>query len=292
MFARNLNADFYEYSYLGMRSDDLLFDLEEESLKNKIQQADIIIINIGANDLLDLLDYADLSKVGIQIEYGNIPTVDLNSESIKNLKTYLQEFVTVELKPLSDKSIEDFSIVFPSIIDQIKEYNSNAMIIVNNLYNPFFSISVPLLGVDLSDIEKETDRIINGYNEIINKYGGYKIIDVYSALRDNKYLNVSPLSLSFDPHPNIEGHKKIYELYLQELCYKVTYDNKEYYVLKNGKANIKPKYKFGYTFIKWDQDIDNVKSDIVLKAVYKLNYIYIIIPILVAIAILIVKKKH
>ena len=70
-----LDLEYYEYSYIGMRSDDLLNDLEDEELKNNIMDADIVIINIGANDLLDLLDYIDLSKVGIEIKYATIPKV-------------------------------------------------------------------------------------------------------------------------------------------------------------------------------------------------------------------------
>ena len=227
MFADILDAEIYEHSYLGMRSDNLLKELNQNNIKDNIKNADIVIINIGANDLLDLLDYADLSKVGIEIEYGAIPQVDLNNKFISNLKTYLQEFVTKDIKPMSDKAISDFSVIFPSIIKKVREYNPNATIIVNNLYNPFFNISIPLLNVDLSEIEKETDRIIDSFNNIINSNNDYTVIDVHGILRDNKYLNINPLSLSFDPHPNIDGHKKIYKLYLKELCYKISYEGKK-----------------------------------------------------------------
>lgn len=292
LFASTLNAKFYEHSYLGMRSDDLLKDLGNDAIKREIESADIIIINIGANDLLDLLDYADLSKVGIEIEYGNIPKVELNSAFINNLKTYLQDFVVNELEPMAKEATNDFSIIFPSIIEKIKDYNSNAKIIVNSLYNPFFDISVPLFKLNLNDIENVADNIIKSFNNTIYNHEGYIVIDVYSALRNNNYLNVNPLSLAFDPHPNIDGHKKIYELYLKELCYKINYNDKTYYVLKGEKINIKPNKKFGYTFVKWNHDLNNINSDIELKAIYKFNYLYIIVPILAIGAILIVVKKR
>lgn len=293
LLVSTLGAEYYEYSYLGMRSDDLLKDLNKKVVIENIKTADIILINTGANDLLDLLDYADLSSIGIEIKYGTMPKVEFTQEFITNLKNYLQDFVKNELKPMSVVAAKDFSVTFPTIINKIKEYNSNAKIYVNSLYNPFFNISVPLFKIDLSDIEKTTDEVIESFNTTIYNNAGYEVIDVYNALRDNGYLNVNPLSLSFDPHPNVDGHKKIYELYLKKMCYKVTYDNKDYYVLKGNTISIKPKTKFGYNFYKWNYDLNNITSNIELKAIYKFNYLYIIVPIIiVSIIIVSIKKKH
>ena len=293
LLASTLGAELYEYSYIGMRSDDLLKDLDDNTVIKEIKTADIIIINTGANDLLDLLDYADLSSVGIEIEYGTIPKVEFTQEFITNLKNYLQDFVKNDLKPMSTVAAKDFSTTFPLIINKIKEYNLDAKIYVNNLYNPFFDISVPLLKIDLSEIEKITDDVIESFNDTIYNHDGYVIIDIYNALRNNKYLNVNPLSLSFDPHPNVDGHKKIYELYLKEMCYKVTYDNKDYYILKGDKASIKPKFKFGYSFVKWNYDLNSINDDVVLEATYRFNYLYIIVPLIVIMFIVIlIKKKH
>jgi lysophospholipase L1-like esterase len=294
LFSNALNAELYEFSYIGMRSDDLLSDLDRQELKDNILNADIVIINIGANDLLDLLDYVDLSEIGIVVESGTVPKINLSSKKIPIIKAYLDNIFINELKPMSIDAAKDFSIIFPNIIRKIKEYNPNTRIIVNNLYNPFFNISVPLLNIDLNSIERETDEIIASFNDTIYNNDGYEIIDIYSILRNNDYLNVNPISLSFDPHPNIEGHKKIYELYLNELCYRVTYNNEDYYTLKNESINIKPKNKIGYTFVKWNYDIHRIESNIELKAIYKLNYICVVIPILIIIVttILIIKKKH
>ena len=294
LLADTLDVEYYEYSYIGMRSDDLLYDLEDEELKSNIMDADIVIINIGANDLLDLLDYIDLSKVGIEIKYGTIPKVDLSKEFINNLKNYMREFFVNELEPMSIETANDFAIIFPSIIETIKEYNPDIKIYVNNLYNPFFNISIPLLQIDLSDVEEVAENAIASFNDTIYKYDDYEIVDVYSLLRNNKYLNVNPINLEFDPHPNIEGHEKIYELYLKELCYKVTYDNNDYYVIKGESINIEPKKKSGYKFVKWNYDLNNINSDIELIAIYKktFNYLYLIpIGIIVVITILLIIKK-
>ena len=110
LLANTLNADFYEYSYIGMRSDELLSELDNEELKKNISEADIILINIGANDLLDLLDYADLSKVGLEIEYGSNQQIGLNREFLDALKNYLQDFFINTLKPMSIEVANTFSI--------------------------------------------------------------------------------------------------------------------------------------------------------------------------------------
>ena len=296
LLADTLDAEYYEFSYIGMRSDDLLRELDNEEIKENIGNANIVIVNIGANDLLDLIDLLDLSKVGMKIEYGTNPTVGLNREFLDNFKTYLQDFFVNTLEPMSIKAADDFARVFPQIINKIKEYNQNAKIYVNNLYNPFFDISVPLLNLDLSGIEKVSDNAIKRFNETINNNEGYQVIDIYKTLRNNRYLNINPLSVSFDPHPNRLGHKRIYNLYLKELCYTVTYDDEVYYVLKGESINITPKKKDGYRFVKWDHDLNNIDGDIVLNAIYKkkFNFLYLI-PIglvIVIIIALVINKKH
>lgn len=296
LLANTLNADFYEYSYIGMRSDELLSELDNEELKKNISEADIILINIGANDLLDLLDYADLSKVGLEIEYGSNQQIGLNREFLDALKNYLQDFFINTLKPMSIEVANTFSITFPLIIEKIKSYNPTAKIYVNSLYNPFFSISIPILNMDLSEIENVSDEAIGMFNKIIRDNEGYQVIDLYTTLRNNNYLNIAPMNVSFDPHPNKKGHKKIYELYLKELCYKVTYEDTVYYVLKGETLNIEPKEKDGYKFVKWNYDLNNINSDIVLEAIYKkkFNYLYLIpIGLIILVIIgLIIKKKH
>ena len=296
LLADTLGAKYYEFSYIGMRSDDLLRELDNEEIKENISNADIVIINIGANDLLDLIDLLDLSQVGMEIEYGSNPTVGLNKEFINNFKNYIQDFFINTLEPMSIQVANDFAKIFPQIIDKVKEYNPNVKIYVNNLYNPFFNISVPLLSLDLSNIEQVSENAIKRFNETINNNEGYTIMDIYKTLRNNNYLNIDPLRVSFDPHPNKSGHKRIYNLYLKELCYKVTYDSDVYYVLKGESIDIEPKKKEGYRFVKWNYDLSNINSDIELKAIYKkkFNYLYLIPTgvIITLVIVFIIKKKH
>ena len=291
--ANKLNAEFYEYSVSGMITDDLLKILDKKEVKENIENSDMVFINIGSGDLLDLTDDIDFSKFG----FNPKDKMDLKDDKATEFKNYLVNAFINKSGAKTEEVLNTFSIKFKKVIEKIKTYNPNVKIYVNNAYNPFFSLSIPFI-LDLSEIENVTEEAIKAFNEILKTSNEYTIIDIYSVLRNNDYLNVDPLNNSFDPHPNELGHEKIYEAYLKELCYKITYDGNDYYILKGDKFSIEPKIKEGYTFVKWNYDLDKIDKDIVLKEVYKknINYLYFIIPgsiVLVIIILLMIKKiKH
>lgn len=289
MLAKTLGAEFYEYSISGMITDDLVKALDKEELKQNIENSDIVFINIGSGDLLDLIDDIDLSKFG----FNGKGKIDIKSVSVADLKDYLVDSFTNKLAPKVEQVVNNFSSKFEMIVDKIKTYNPKAKIYVNNAYNPFFDVSIPVL-LNLSEIEKITEEAIKTFNNVLNQNNNYSIIDIYSVLRNKEYLNIDPLNGLFDPHPNELGHEVIYKKYLKELCYKITYDGKDYYVLKGDKFDIKPKEKKGYTFLKWNYDLNNIDKDIGLKEIYKknINYLYFIIPGVVLIIIIILFKTR
>ena len=288
--AKILNAEFYEYTISGMNTDDLLNDLDKEEVKQNIENSDIVFINIGSGDLLDLIDEIDFSSFG----FNETEKMDLTTDSSEQFRNYLIDAFNNELVPKTEEVINNFSIKFKLIIEKIKTYNSNVKIYVNNAYNPFFKVSIPFI-LDLSEIERISEEAIGSLNDVLKSSNDYNIIDIYNILRNNDYLNIDPSNSSFDPHPNKLGHEKIYEEYLKELCYKITYDGNDYYIIKGDKFSIEPKQKEGYTFEKWNYDLTKIDKDIVLEEVYKknTNYLYFIIPggiLLIFINLLIIKK--
>ena len=288
--AKLLNAELYEYSVSGITTDDLLKALDKKEVKENIKNSDIVFINIGSGDLLDLTDDIDFSKFG----FNPKEKMDLISETATKFKNYLIDAFVNKLEPKTEKVIKNFESKFKTIIKKIKEYNSKAKIYVNNAYNPFLNLSIPFV-LDLSEVEKAVEEAIKSFNNMLKTNEDYTVIDIYSILKNNDYLNIDVLNNSFDPHPNELGHEKIYEAYLKELCYKITYDGKDYYILKGDKFEIEPKQKEGYTFEKWNYDLNNIDKDIELKEIYKknINYLYFIIPgVLVLVIIFIIIKKH
>ena len=292
--AYTLKLDYYEYSYPGMRSDELLENLKLDEVKDNIKDADIVIINIGANDLLDLTDLINVDSLPIDIE--SITSDSFDFSIVRQLVDYLNTFFRDELRPRVAGVANDFSIVFPKIIDLVKSYNPDVKIYVNNLYNPFANLSLPAFSIDLSDVENYSNEAIVSFNDIIALGSGYEIVDIYNTLDENSYLNVNPLQGQVDPHPNRAGHQKIYELYLSKLAYKVTYEDETYYVLKGDKLDIKPEKKKGYTFKKWNYDLNNIDKDIELKAIYKKNINYYLVGsvaiVVLLIIVLIIKRSR
>ncbi len=291
MIAKKLGFEFYEYSVSGYTTEQLLSSLDKEEVKENISNSDIIFINIGSGDLLDLTDDIDFSSFGFNSE----EKMNLK-DSTDDFKNFLVEAFKSKMGDKTNEVINNFSLKFKSIIEKIKSYNPDAKIYVNNAYNPFFDLSIPFI-LDLSEIENIVEEAIKAFNETLKTNDDYTVIDIYSILRDNNYLNVDPLNNSFDPHPSEKGHQKIYEAYLKELCYKITYDGNDYYILKGDKFEIEPKQKEGYTFDRWNYDLDKIDKDITLEEIYKskTNYLLFIIPsgvlLLLIIIVLIIKKK-
>ena len=291
--AKTLNFDFYEHTYPGMTSKNLLDELSDDKIAEEVASADIIFVNIGANDLLDVADYIDFDGLDIYINHDVDTKFEINEEELKNTIANLDSLIKTQMEDKVYEALTNFQNNFPLIIARIKELNKDAKIYVNNFYNPYFDIKIPLMDIDFSPISNYLDEKVQAFNKVYEENTGYVLMDMYNLLRNNKYLNINIALGSFDPHPNIAGHKQIYNYYLKELAYKVTYDDNEYYVLKGGKLDIKPKEKKGYTFKKWNYNINKINKDITLKAIYKKKinyYAYGILVIGLLLVGLIIKK--
>ena len=121
-----------------------------------------------------------------------------------------------ELKKELDDGVQTFSDEFIEIIAWIEIHAPKATIIVNTVYNPIPQ-KIQGISVDFSDA---ANAYIKSMNDIIiaeSEKNGYLVIDVYAFLTnqtDMMNLNLDPLvgDISFDIHPNAEGHKSIAQL--------------------------------------------------------------------------------
>jgi lysophospholipase L1-like esterase len=123
---------------------------------------------------------------------------------------------TPELKTELDNGVKTFSEEFVEIIKWIEKHAPKAKIIVNTVYNPFPQ--------KIQNINFEFSNSANVYIESINKTiieesktGRYLLIDTYPYLTNHielMNLNLDPSlgNLSFDIHPNSEGHKLLAQL--------------------------------------------------------------------------------
>lgn len=99
--AKLLNAELYEYSVSGITTDDLLKALDKKEVKENIKNSDIVFINIGSGDLLDLTDDIDFSK----FEFNPKEKMDLISETATKFKNYLIDAFINKLEPKTEKVI-------------------------------------------------------------------------------------------------------------------------------------------------------------------------------------------
>lgn len=163
-----------------------------EGLKS-LQEAELIIISIGGNDIL-----AFLAQNGVNLTQNNCADWLKHVGTIKeNIKVFLTQFRD-EIRLL---------------VGEIRAENPNAVILVQNIHNVAREMegSVRFLGKDLTPkmlLEPVFTPILKIYQDEA-KSSGYIVADTYSAF-DNS--SVSPLLRSELIHPNEAGHALIAEV--------------------------------------------------------------------------------
>ena len=160
----------------GHTSSDLLALMENDtkSILQDIRDADIIVLNIGGNDLLA----------------SNVITLVLRVVFLKDSSTI-------------DPYIADFSEKFAQIIEQIKNLNPGAKFIVQTLYNCMQGI--PLVGDAYEVAVTKLNKVYYDYLEA--NPGKYEIADIYSA-----YKGRDGLVFRDRLHPSDAGHARIAEV--------------------------------------------------------------------------------
>ena len=174
----------------------------------KIRKADVITLSIGSNDLLQYVstdtDFAELQKRGDEI------------------------FTSACLR---------FQDNIPRIIDVLQQEAPNAQLFVNNIYNPCNDISFQFPGQEQIDLEQLAETYIDKINagfcqpkvqEVFAATNAgsareqYILVDVKNAFEESeiKLINMAFRWGDADPHPNIEGHRKIAELIIPRISIK------------------------------------------------------------------------
>ena len=174
----------------GMRSDELLDILTnpENDLYKKyratIRHADIVTISIGSNDLLHLIK------------------LDMNIESY--IKNGAEMF---------DNACRGFQKNFPKIIQEIRKIKPDVKIYADNIYNPAKGLTA------FNDIYDVAEHYISLMNHCFYDSEDYQLVDVKGCFDKEKesMVNVSWKGREIDPHPSVEGHKKIAGMVIKEM---------------------------------------------------------------------------
>ncbi|WP_239589560.1 SGNH/GDSL hydrolase family protein [Metabacillus crassostreae] len=185
----NSHNEVLNVSYPGWTSLDLLNAVSHGNAKEKLQQADVVTLNIGANDLLQAINLQELIKSG---------------------KSLSDPAVVTEIKANVAAATGQITNSLSLIINVIKQ-ETDAPILLYSLYNPF--------GPDTTDpqsISSQLHLVGNSITESVNTYvynpmannTGSHYLDSYSAYDGKQAEYIIP----GDIHPNKVGQQILADL--------------------------------------------------------------------------------
>lgn len=162
----------------GLTAEELLPQLDEAGVKYTLQQSNLILLSIGANDLFQ------------------------GAQSYQNAKTDMPDIAELyEILPKAASSLE-------KVFKKVTEINPNAKIIYVGLYNPFS---------DLADLKQVGNAVVTAWNskalEFMNSYDQIMLVPTYDLFENN----VPELLASDHFHPNAQGYEEMAERIVEVL---------------------------------------------------------------------------
>ncbi|MCO8193576.1 GDSL-type esterase/lipase family protein [Anaerofustis sp. NSJ-163] len=212
----------------GETSQSLLDKLNSNSLKSDIEDADVITLTIGGNDLMNAL-YDFLAE-----EYNSENATSYNGDYIKeelnngNLTIILfaaGKISTFMDSPQAKTALSNFKDNLNDIISYIETNNPDAWIIITTQYNPYKFLpqqgQETSMATTLELINTTFEQGVQQLNQVIKKVNTssstFAVADVYERFNDanENPCNASfeaPLNLNLDFHPNAYGHELITDM--------------------------------------------------------------------------------
>lgn len=221
LVTKSLNTTSENYAVSGMNSTEFLELLETNKYETQIKEADLITVSIGSNDLLGRMQEIACDAFGINKDevVDIIPELKeafANASATEKL-TMIQKFytslTTQETTTMFQQAISGYEQNWKNIVQTLKELNSSAKIIATEFYNPFYGVTIPLVGGDETiNFSDYAETYISQMNQILNSnttdYVVAKIHDKFDT-KGLTNVNISLTDFNIDPHPNVEGHKVI-----------------------------------------------------------------------------------
>lgn len=221
--------------------------ISNDKYRTAIQNADVITISIGSNELLGTAIEIIKTATGVATEDTNEKTITSATEKFKNatvpekidmLDTLAKNFNSSDTKNKLDAGVQQYATYWEKSVAEINKLKkANATIVVTDFYNPYplgklsdlvnsFSPVDLTNTADLGDLaDKDLGALFNTYivqmNTILSQKSNngeyYKIakvkdtFDTHNLFGEPKYTNVNltPSGFNLDPHPNVDGHKAI-----------------------------------------------------------------------------------
>ncbi|MCD8327087.1 MAG: GDSL-type esterase/lipase family protein [Lachnospiraceae bacterium] len=239
LYAEAIEAEATIIAEDGLTAAELYAELVDaetyvSKYQNAVENADVITITIGGNDLMETFYeavayvYNERYSTDYQAEQikALLQDADANSELVTQLLGILaQDEVVAYLRNSFANVIPDVASKVAWIASSIKAVNGDAVVLVANQYNPYQWIANYN-----SQVSELFDTVVSSYNTYLDYVAAamgniFTVVDIYSAFADEEYADTSltnaSVSISFDPstgisysfdfdfHPNATGHEVI-----------------------------------------------------------------------------------
>ena len=222
---------FFNYSTTGDASGQTL-----EKIKNTdpaiIKNADVIIISVGGNDVIDAIEIAlyqalideteNFNKLGIKTDFSNpvasegtVLNVLTDPRAKEPLGRVIQKCNESSVQNSFSDTVLKYEANIKEIVAYIRETDSDAEIFLVTPYDPTSMITgnsiVESINKMLTDIKQKSSELAES-----NEYGyGLNVVDLLTEFKDNTLVWTN--ALTFDIHPNKDGHQHISEMLIKEI---------------------------------------------------------------------------
>ncbi len=169
----------------GQTSSQLLVQITTDpETAQALQNADVITINTGNNDLLQA---AKIAEIAVAIQAGK----EINYEELK-----------LDVALAAAKAGENLAVILHSI----REMNTDAPILLYNIYNPFPNLDAEPVKTLHQVGEMILEDVNKGFPLVASSYSNTFVLDAYSAFDGNQVDHVYGFP---DVHPTIVGHQTL-----------------------------------------------------------------------------------
>ncbi len=176
----------------GHTTSDLLWVVcHEEVARKGLQKADLVIISIGGNDILQLLGNADMATL-----------LDIISKGVNS------QYVKDALQTAKEKLLYSCT--------EIRSLNPDVPIILQTQYNPLYAHN------QYKQFASLADKLVPMFTDLLDyvsqELGNIHTADIYTAF-DNYYKENQNYSIiqADGIHPSVEGHALIAQVILKEI---------------------------------------------------------------------------
>jgi len=205
-----MRDNYVNFAVNGYTSADLLALIP--ACAEDIRRADILVFEIGYNDILGYMYSAMCLAAGDASLYMDELKAAVSCMDSAAAEACADALLSEASGPLFRALYENFEANLQSIVSLLREYNPEARVYMQSLYNPL---------AGLGFFREFSEAVVGGMNTVLARTAqtyGFGYLDVHAAFlgHETEYTRID----SYDIHPNEAGHLAIFEL----LCDALTED--------------------------------------------------------------------